>query len=70
MKFDGWEKSKNDIGYKPIHDWIEHRPGEPIPEDMEFDGWETSGEDFKPIHFWIHHRPGEPIPEDMKFDGW
>ena len=46
-----------------------YRKGEPIPEDMKFDGWETS-EEYEPIRYWIEYRHGEPIPEDMKFDGW
>ena len=70
MKFEGWQTS----GHleKPIHHWIEYRKGEPIPEDIKFDGWQKSKgfDGCKPIHYWIKYRPGEPIPEDMKIDGW
>ena len=39
MKFDGWETSGEYGAHKPIHLWIEYRPGEPIPRDMKFRGW-------------------------------
>ena len=55
MKFKGWETSVKYEHYMPILIWIEHRKGEPIPEDMKFKGWQTSkGQyNFKPIHYWI-----------------
>ena len=42
----------------------------PIPDELKFEGWQTSGKYNKPIHDWIEHRKGEPIPDEMKFDGW
>ena len=38
MKYPGWETSGDS---KPIHWWIHHRPGEPIPDDMKIDGWQN-----------------------------
>ena len=38
MKFDSWETSKAGC-YKPIHLWIVNREGEPIPNELKFDGW-------------------------------
>ena len=55
---------------KPIHYWIKYRKA-PIPDELKFDGWETS-EGYKhepPIHKWIIYRPGEPIPEELKSFG-
>ena len=69
LKFEGWQTSKDNVGDKPIHDWIEHRQGEAIPKELKFEGWQTSkGYDGKPIHYWKKYRPDEPIPEDLQCD--
>ena len=47
-----------------------YRKGEPIPDDMKFDGWQTTGKWGFPVNVWIEYRRDEPIPEDMKIEGW
>ena len=53
-----------------IRYWIEYRKGEPIPEDMKFEDWQTFGRGCRPVYCWIAFRPGEPIPDELKFEGW
>ena len=52
-----------------LQQFIKHCTG-PIPDELKFEGWQTSGKDEKAIHHWIKYRLCEPIPKDMKFKGW
>ena len=38
-----------------VHEWIKHRPGESIPEDMKVEGWQTDRDKFEntPLISWI-----------------
>lgn len=39
LKFECWKRSFGVDGCKPIHFWIEYRPGESIPDELKFKGW-------------------------------
>lgn len=78
MKYDGWQK---DGVYTPLDLWIEFRPGEPIPDELKFEGWQTSigiDDGNVPITRWFanrlavtnHDEIPEPVPADMFFEGW
>ncbi len=50
--------------------WIEYRPGEDIPKELYYDGYQTDKDNYgwSPLMFWIIYRPGEagdqqPIPQ-------
>ncbi len=52
--------------------WIEYRPGEPIPKEIQYDGWQTDRNKCggkTPLMLWIKHCK-EPIPKELTYDGW
>ena len=51
-------------------EWIIHRCGEPIPDELYYPGWQTDRDNDKktPLMIWIWWRTDETIPDNLFYD--
>lgn len=72
--FKNWQKYRKTPCWRSFLGlWIEYRPGQPIPQCLQYNGCAKQADrnTYKPpVLRWIRMRKGEPIPDCLKYDGW